>query len=140
MWLGGLPGACAPLWQDAQLPSVCSWSKRVAGDHVEVEWQAAHRSPLRMWPAGFGVAPMRDPGEWQEKQSRGVPLKTAAGVARLAGLHSMRAGQLVARRDVIELASGTLGECGPAGERAEEQHESEGDSAHGIPATASLRP
>ena len=27
--------------------------------------------------AGFGVAPTRAPGEWQEKQSRGVPLKTA---------------------------------------------------------------
>ena len=28
--------------------------------------------------AGFGVAPTRDPGEWQEKHARGVPLNTAS--------------------------------------------------------------
>ena len=76
-WPAGLPGACTPLWQLAQLPFTWSWSKRTAGIQAAVEWQATHASPLTMCVAGLGVAPTRAPGEWHEKQSRGVPLKTA---------------------------------------------------------------
>ncbi len=78
MWPAGLPGTWALLWQDEHVPWVCSWSKRVAGDHAEVVWHASHCSVLRMWPEFFGVAPMREPCEWQAAHARGVPWNTAS--------------------------------------------------------------
>ena len=78
MWPAGFPAACTLSWQDEQLPRVWSWSKVAAGDHAEVVWQALHCSLLSMWPDVFGVAPMRDPLEWQAKHARGVPWNTAS--------------------------------------------------------------
>ena len=37
-----LPGAVVPLWQVAQPLEMPVWSKRLAGFHVMVEWQAWH--------------------------------------------------------------------------------------------------
>jgi len=61
-------------------------------------------------------------------------------VARLAGLHPVRSGEFIARRDVVELPARALRENRAAGEHAEQQHEDEADSAHGMVLTAALRP
>ena len=79
MWPGGLPGAC----------DVVVAARAAAARLVVIE--AARRHPCRgrcgtppqfsvlmMWSAVFGVALMREPGEWQVKHARGVPLNTAS--------------------------------------------------------------
>ncbi len=66
------------MWQLAQLPRVCEWSKRLAGSQADVVWHPTQFSGDMMWSDVFGVAPIREPGEWQVTQTRGVPLNTAS--------------------------------------------------------------
>ena len=108
MWPAGLPGACALLWQDVQLPRVSSWSKRVAGVQADVVWQASHRSVLRMWSDDFGVAPMREPSRMAREALARRALEHGVDVARLAGLQLVRARELVTGGDVVEERAGTL--------------------------------
>jgi len=89
---------------------------------------------------GFGrrsdARPRRVAGETRARRA----IEDGIDVARLARLHPVRSGQLVARRDVIELPARSLREDRAAGEHAEQQHEDEADSAHGMVLTASLLP
>ncbi len=41
IWAVGLPTACTPLWQLAQLPEMLSWLK-LAGIQAAVVWQLSH--------------------------------------------------------------------------------------------------
>ena len=72
----GLPGAVAPLWQDAQSPAVTPWSARclkLAGVQEMLEWQELQPAVAGICDAGLPGA--RPPGLWQVAQSRGVPRK-----------------------------------------------------------------
>src|SRR5215470_1315556 len=77
MWVGGLPCACAPLWQVEQLPRTWVWSKLTGGFQATEVWQAPHSSVERMWLVGLAVARIVVPTPWQAPHVLGVPLKMA---------------------------------------------------------------
>jgi len=67
-WVGPSPCASVPLWQFAQLPMTCVWSKWTSGRNEIVLWQAAQRFVLGTCVAVFGVALNCEPVMWQVPQ------------------------------------------------------------------------
>ena len=55
MWVGGLPVAAVPLWQDVHVPVTALWSTRTLVQLV-VTWQSSQVLVDAMWVGGFPVA------------------------------------------------------------------------------------
>ena len=75
MCFGPLPIACTLLWHVLQVPITFMWLNFASGFQPKGVWHCAQSFAEVMWFVGFALAPKREPGEWQEKQSCGVPLK-----------------------------------------------------------------
>ena len=129
---------------------VARWLARRLGTVVAARAVALHRVVVdarRGRPCGrrvTGVAPRAAhdvacrPGRRADARSRRVageavprrPLEDRVRMARLAVLQPVRAGEFVTRRQVIELPPGALRVRNAARERAQDEDEAEGDSAH----------
>jgi hypothetical protein len=55
MWVGVLPAAVVPLWQDAHVPMTSAWST-FAGIHAVETWQLSQLFVLLICPTLFPVA------------------------------------------------------------------------------------
>ena len=67
----GMPVACRPLWQLAQVPAATpEWSNEVCV-HVVVRWQESQEALVARWPDGIpaAVLPL-----WHETQVPGATL------------------------------------------------------------------